>query len=119
MHCSPQRDDHLRTQFQRLTVAERAHALADRTDQVDITSMGFAVKVQRFDPTASMEAAGAHQNYPILFDPQTSGGLLAAIPAVEKDACVEELLRLGYADTAVIGEIRERSDHPEAILLRQ
>ena len=67
----------------------------------------------------NIEAAGAHQNYPILFDPQTSGGLLAAIPAVEKDACVEELLRMGYADTAVIGEIRERSDHPEAILLRQ
>ena len=66
MHCSPQRDDHLRTQFQRLTVAERAHALADRTDQVDITSMGFAVKVQWFNPTQAMEAAGHSKLRPYL-----------------------------------------------------
>lgn len=66
----------------------------------------------------NIEAAGTHRHYPILFDPQTSGGLLATIPARMKDECVQELLQLGYPDTVVIGEIKERSGHLEAILLK-
>jgi selenide,water dikinase len=66
----------------------------------------------------NIEAAGAHPNYPVLFDPQTSGGLLATIPAARKDECMQELLQLRYTDTVVIGEIQERSDHLEAIVLR-
>ena len=43
--------------------------------------------------------------YPLLFDPQTSGGLLACVPADEADACIEALRAEGYAEAAVIGEI--------------
>ena len=50
------------------------------------------------------EALG-HKAYPLLFDPQTAGGLLAAVPAAAAAACVAELRALGYADAAVIGEV--------------
>ncbi len=65
----------------------------------------------------NIDTASKHRHYPMLFDPQTSGGLLATVPAAVKDACVQELLQLGYVDTVIIGEIQERSDHLEAIVL--
>jgi selenide,water dikinase len=39
----------------------------------------------------------------LLYDPQTSGGLVATIPAARAAACVRELRTLGYGQAAVIG----------------
>jgi len=44
----------------------------------------------------------------ILFDPQTAGGLLAAIPAARVADCVNELNEAGYTDATVVGEISDR-----------
>ncbi len=41
----------------------------------------------------------------ILFDPQTSGGLLISVPAVQTDALVGALLDAGVQDAAPIGEV--------------
>ena len=42
-----------------------------------------------------------HKHFPLLFDPQTSGGLLAAIPADNAEACLAELKELGYPVSVV------------------
>lgn len=43
----------------------------------------------------------------ILCDPQTSGGLLAAVPAAQAQACVAQLREQGYAAAADIGAVIE------------
>lgn len=45
----------------------------------------------------------------LLFDPQTAGGLLAAMPARSTEAALKKLNEAGY-DAAVIGEITEGSE---------
>jgi selenide,water dikinase len=45
----------------------------------------------------------------LLFDPQTAGGLLAAMPAKSADAALKKLNEAGY-DAAVIGEITDGSE---------
>jgi selenide,water dikinase len=41
----------------------------------------------------------------ILYDPQTSGGLLAAVPAAEAHALVERMRAAGITDAAIVGEV--------------
>jgi selenide, water dikinase len=54
-------------------------------------------------------AATRHPLYPLLFDPQTSGGLLAAVPLAQAEDCVAALRAGGYADADLIGFVAARS----------
>ena len=57
--------------------------------------------------------------YPLIFDPQTAGGLLASVPADRVDACVAALCELGYIHTAIIGRILPQGDALEPIILTE
>ncbi len=57
-----------------------------------------------------IETASKHPAFPLLFDPQTAGGLLAGVPADKVDECVEKLRSIGYRDTQVIGQVKTLSE---------
>ncbi|MGA1408979.1 MAG: selenide, water dikinase SelD [Prochlorotrichaceae cyanobacterium] len=68
-------------------------------------------QIQRTDDRLSfaVEDPQTHPHWPALFDPQTSGGLLAAVPPEQAAACLTALQDSGYRHSAIVGRIAERS----------
>ena len=56
-----------------------------------------------------------HPSYPLLFDPQTSGGLLATVPESQLESCLESLKEAGSHEARCIGRV---SGDVEARLVR-
>jgi selenide, water dikinase len=67
---------------------------------------------------ANLDEAGDDPRYPLIFDPQTSGGLLATLPAENAEACIAELKSLGYTRTAIIGDVLPKSDRLEPVTIK-
>ena len=65
----------------------------------------------------NLDEAASDPRWPLLFDPQTAGGLLASVAEDQAEACVEELRALGYPHTALIGRVVGRSDALEPVTL--
>ncbi len=60
----------------------------------------------------------SHPRYPLIFDPQTAGGLLASVPSHRVDDCVSALKALGYVHTVKMGRINAQADELEPIVLK-
>ena len=69
----------------------------------------------------NVEHAAGHAAYPLLFDPQTSGGLIASVPCNNVIEVVTALHAAGYDKACVVGSIYERrneSDEAYVVLER-
>lgn len=46
----------------------------------------------------------------VIFDPQTSGGLMFAVSENDADEMLKELIAIGYNDSSIVGEVTELAD---------
>jgi selenide,water dikinase len=90
--------------------ADRIPLLDGALDCVRAGHIPGGLKANRDFAECIVEYAGdiAEERKTLLFDPQTAGGLLMALPAQEADRLVSELKKLGLP-AARIGEVEESS----------
>lgn len=67
----------------------------------------------------NQESVADSERYPLLFDPQTAGGLLAGVPREQVDACLADLREQGYEEATVIGRVESISDELKPILVEE
>ena len=73
-----------------------------------IQDMGITSTLHQGNRDSAFEVPDyQHEKFELLFDPQTSGGLLASIPAECADDCVEALRKVGYSGANCIGIVTE------------
>lgn len=87
------------------------------TVQMGILSSLQPANVRLRRAIRNMQAASASPLYPLIFDPQTSGGLLASIPAQNANACLQALIQSGYRHSAIVGRVMAESEHLEPVTL--
>ena len=65
----------------------------------------------------NQEQAVKSELYPLIFDPQTSGGLLASVPAESAEACITQLVKNGYPASNIVGKVLETTGEIEPVTL--
>jgi selenide, water dikinase len=78
---------------------------AEETARSGILSSLQPANVRLRRALRNQQTFAAHPRFPLLFDPQTAGGLLASVPASHAEACLQSLVALGYRQAALIGRV--------------
>ena len=90
---------------------------AQETVRLGILSSLQPANVRLRRAIRNLNEAREHERYPLIFDPQTSGGLLASLPAERVQSCLRVLRDLGYANATIVGRVAAKSDYLEPVTL--
>jgi selenide,water dikinase len=90
---------------------------AEETSAAGILSSLQPANVRLRRALRNQQEAVSHPRYPLIFDPQTAGGLLASIPEERVEACLKALRALGYKHAAAIGRVLRQAEALEPIVL--
>jgi selenide,water dikinase len=90
---------------------------AEETSAAGILSSLQPANVRLRRAIRNQEEAVGLARYPLIFDPQTAGGLLASVPEERVEACLGSLRALGYPHAAAIGRVLPQGEVLEPIIL--
>lgn len=90
---------------------------AEETVRLGILSSLQPANVRLRRGISNLDHMKNHPRYPLIFDPQTSGGLLASLPADQAHDCLQALQRLGYGEAAIVGRVSAEGDDLEPVTL--
>jgi selenide, water dikinase len=86
---------------------------ARETTQQGIVSSLYAQNQQAAQSSiANLATVSQHRDFPLLFDPQTSGGLLASVPIGQSPQCLAQLHAAGYTQSCAIGIVTTAQVNP-------
>ena len=91
---------------------------AEETSAAGILSSLQPANVRLRRALRNQQEAVSHPRYPLIFDPQTAGGLLASIPGERAEACLKALRALGYEHAVAIGRVLPQGEVLEPIVLK-
>ncbi len=90
---------------------------AEETVAAGIVSSLQPANVRLRRAIVNQEEMCGHPRYPLIFDPQTAGGLLASVPTAAAESCLAALQALGYGHAARIGHVLLQGEELAAIRL--
>ncbi|MGB7442967.1 MAG: selenide, water dikinase SelD, partial [Coleofasciculaceae cyanobacterium] len=92
---------------------------AKETLQQGIFSSLYPENLRLSNLIKNLEEVRNSHLFPLLFDPQTSGGLLAAIPIDQVSNCLSVLNGLGYHQSSVIGRVNSPVEGKQPITIKE
>jgi len=87
------------------------------TLQLGITSSLQPQNLRTSCYISNLSEVSASPKYPILFDPQTAGGLLATVSSEQADSCLATLKAQGYPHSQIIGRVLPATDGIQPIAI--
>ncbi|MCY7277082.1 MAG: bifunctional NADH dehydrogenase FAD-containing subunit/selenide, water dikinase SelD, partial [Phormidesmis sp. CAN_BIN44] len=93
---------------------------ARQTARQEIFSSLYPQNLRSSQAISNLNEAKSYPDYPLLFDPQTSGGLIASIDEDNAEACLKALRSSGCLEAAIVGHVRAYSqdDRPSIFLIK-
>jgi selenide,water dikinase len=97
----------------RIPLYTGAASLANRGITSSLQPQNIRIR-QHIDDTHRLASDTA---YPLLFDPQTAGGLLAGIPPQYAEPCLQQLRDLGYPQAQIVARVTQAATAERIISL--